>query len=65
MRYDGSKKVTEYYQARAKKMGSACLVAVIFWLVAFTYLNRQELGHELQRLSKASVSQLPHSAGNH
>ena len=65
MQYGGSKKVTEYYQARSAKIRNACLVAIAFWLVAFSYLNRQELGHELQRLSKASVARLATPSGNH
>ena len=62
MRHEGSKKVTEYYQARYTRLRKACLLAVILSLVAFAYINRQELGQELQKLSKSSIAELTTAA---
>jgi len=65
MRHGGSKKVTAYYQARSATIRNAWWITVIVTLAVLAYINRQEIGQELQKLSKESVSQLTKSPGNH
>jgi len=64
MRPEGSKKVIEYYQARSAAIRNAWLMGVILSLAAFAYIKRQELGQELQKLSKESIVQLTSHSGN-